>query len=153
MNELDAEFEARFVPVPECGCWLWTGGRYSNGYGAMPLGRISENMPAHRFSYQRYKGEIPPGIFVCHKCDTKTCVNPDHLFLGTHTQNMRDMRKKGRAPIGERHGGAKLTEGQVLLIRKDPRALIPIAAEYGVSEASIHNIKHFKTWAHIKEAR
>lgn len=149
MNARVAEFESRYTPVPECGCWLWTGGRYSNGYGSMPSGKKAGNEPAHRFAYRTFKGVIPAGLFVCHKCDTKSCVNPDHLFLGTHQQNMNDMVAKGRGAIGERHGFAKLSDEQVISIRADPRPLFAIAAEHGVSDATIHNVKRRKTWKHV----
>lgn len=140
-------FNDMHIPVTESGCWLWIGGRSSSGYGSMPSGRKIGNEGAHRFSYRHHKGEIPAGMFVCHKCDTKTCVNPAHLFLGTHQENMDDCKAKGRTPAGERHGRSKLTEAQVIAIRSDIRGIAQVAAEYGVSIASIHNIRHRKTWA------
>lgn len=73
------------------GCWLWTAGRIGNGYG------IFRRKLVHRVSWTLTNGPIPEGMFVCHHCDTPLCVNPAHLFLGTHQDNMRDMRQKGRA--------------------------------------------------------
>lgn len=76
------------------GCWLWTAGINSNGYGKIKIG--TQNIGAHRFSYELHNGAIPAELFVCHKCDLKMCVNPDHLFLGTAADNTHDMFQKGR---------------------------------------------------------
>ena len=89
-------FEALYVPVPEAGCWIWIGGLSGNrGYGAFWNG--IRNVRAHRYSLERATGkEIPPGMMACHKCDTPLCVNPDHLFVGTQSENMQDCVAKGR---------------------------------------------------------
>ena len=81
---LQEKFEARYVPEPNSGCWLWTAGVSSNGYGAF------DGVGAHRFSYQLFKGRIPTGKIVRHKCDVKICVNPDHLLIGTQADNIND---------------------------------------------------------------
>jgi hypothetical protein len=87
-------FEELYYPVPECGCWLWERGVNSSGYGSLSVGDKTEM--AHRVSYELYVGPIPPGLSVLHKCDTRSCVNPDHLFLGTRSDNNLDMSVKGR---------------------------------------------------------
>lgn len=80
-------------------CWFWIGARASfDGYGSIRF--QGKNMSAHRASYMLYKGPIPPGMYVCHTCDTPPCVRPEHLFLGTHTDNMRDKMAKGRHRVG-----------------------------------------------------
>lgn len=89
----------RYVsPEPMSGCWLWTGGLHGNGkssgYGSFGLG--GKPVKAHRASFMLLKGPIPKGMSVCHKCDVRSCVNPDHLFLGTQRDNVLDMHKKGR---------------------------------------------------------
>lgn len=91
---LQERFEVSYVPEPNSGCWLWFGSTNRRGYGS-----IQENgkrLGAHRLSWTIHNGEIPEGYFVCHTCDNPCCVNPGHLFLGTHQDNMTDMCKKGR---------------------------------------------------------
>jgi hypothetical protein len=95
------------------GCWWWTGFEKNSGYGSFSPKR-GQTFAAHRYAWTLTHGAIASGMLVCHSCDTKLCVRPDHLFLGTHTDNMRDMRAKGRARWGEynkikthcRHGHA-----------------------------------------------
>lgn len=142
-------FEAKYTPEPNTGCWLWTACLSTDGYGQFRF--EGRNHSTHRFSYKLYVGPIPKGLFVLHKCDVKLCVNPDHLFLGTHTDNMTDMVSKGRNAerTGEKNGKAKLTPTEVLAIRTDTRFQRVIAAEYGVRQAAISKIKLGKTWAHI----
>lgn len=80
-------------------CWTWTGGRINGGYGCFSVDGET-NVAAHRFSYQLHNGEIPAGLVVCHRCDNPPCVRPDHLFLGTQLDNVRDMFSKGRSVSG-----------------------------------------------------
>jgi len=130
----------------ENGCWTWTASCFHRGYGQFKLGGTMKS--AHRVSWMFEHGPIPAGLHVLHRCDNRRCVNPDHLWLGTHADNMRDKAEKGRA-AGESHPNAKLTEADVHAIRADKRSQRAIAAEYGVSISQIGFIKNRKRWSHI----
>lgn len=137
----------RAIAPDENGCWLWTGGIESNGYGrTCHEGKV---WWAHRLSYAHHKGPIPAGAVICHTCDVRHCVNPDHLFAGTIADNQRDMKLKGRASRGERSSSAKLTEAAVRQIRTDNRPGWKLAAIYGVSQTTISEVRSRKVWAHV----
>lgn len=128
------------MPEPNSGCQLWIGKSVRDGYGRLQFG--GRNMNANRAAWIAYRGDIPAGMYVCHKCDVRACINPAHLFLGTHAENMADMVAKGRCPSarGERHVQSKLTDAQRDAIRWDNRSKAIIAKEYGVSPALIYQI-------------
>ncbi len=122
------------------GCWLWTGAKFTDGYGKIRLDRASKKyISAHRLSWQIAYGQVPQGLSVLHQCDTPACVRPDHLFLGTQTDNCMDMMEKGRDrhPRGEAHQGARLREQDVVQIRKIGREGILTSSEtaafYGIT--------------------
>jgi hypothetical protein len=127
------------------GCWEFQGGRFSTGYGRILV--RGRRTGAHRFVWESEFGEIPAGLSVLHKCDNRRCVHPDHLFLGTTRDNMRDMARKGRAkrnPSGEENFNARLSDADVNAIRErwnaadERRGLqTALAREYGVSTSTI----------------
>jgi hypothetical protein len=143
-----ARFDAKWSPEPFSGCHLWFGANNPAGYGRFGIRKIMHH--AHRVAWLLHRGEIPSGVCVCHVCDTPSCVNPDHLFLGTHTDNERDKMNKGRKAVGEKIPWHKLSEGDVRNIRQDPRPQTVIASEFGVRQCLISAIKNRKCWRHVK---
>lgn len=134
----------RSSPVPESGCWLWEGSTGSHGYGDI---RIHYKLHlAHRLSYEAFVGPIPDGMFVMHKCDVRSCVNPDHLSIGTHQQNMADKCDKGRW-AGQ--GPRKLTLSDAIKIRRlraEGAKAKEIAKLYDLHPDHIRKITSFKIW-------
>lgn len=131
---------------PELGpCWLWTARRDSYGYGVIRrAGRGSLNEKAHRVSWEFACGAIPAGVCVLHRCDTRRCVRPDHLFLGTKGDNARDAIVKGRWPKGERSARAKLSDADVAQVRTLLVAGVfqrDIARRFGVSQVLVSMIR------------
>lgn len=135
------------------GCWLWTGGKNSQGYGNFYTN--NKQYKAHRFVYELTYGAIPKDILICHHCDNPSCVRPDHLFAGTNQDNMDDMVAKGRSPAGmkgERHPLSKLTGSDIVEIRNLAKQKVPktqIADKFSVHQTLISNIIRRKTWTHI----
>lgn len=132
------------------GCWLWTAAKKQKNYGMIGV-LPSRNRLAHRVSWELHNGPIPQGMKVLHKCDNPPCVRPEHLFLGTHQDNMRDMVSKHR---GSTCGGnrRKLSESQVQEIRKRRAAgerEIDLAAAYNVKRWTIGNIISRRSWAKL----
>lgn len=131
-------------------CWPWIHSTNSHGYGT--VGRGGTQYMAHRVAYQLSHGDIPKGMYVLHRCDNRPCCNPIHLFLGTHADNMADMKTKGRARGGNRPGEAnsraKLTAAQVREIRQrlSTEPQMALAREFGVSQTTISRILSGKRW-------
>lgn len=140
-------FEKMFIASPNC--WEWIGA-LSKGYGSFRFTKTNDS--AHRVAWMLYRGKIPNGVCVLHKCDNKRCVNPNHLYLGDHKQNMRDAieRKQWKPFLGESHPSAKLTWNEVHEIRHDHRLTkepaCTIAKRYGVSGGCIDHILSGRHW-------
>ena len=128
-------------------CWLWTGAIVPRGYGRMSVG-LKSGM-AHRISWQLNNGPIPQGQCVLHKCDVPGCVRPDHLWIGSKSDNIKDREQKGRTAKGENAGPSKLTENDILTIRLLDIPQKSLAALYQVSQPNIHCIKRKKSWKHL----
>jgi hypothetical protein len=134
--------------VTESGCWEWTGHIMTNGYGQIGSGKTV--LLTHRASYTEFVGEIPEGLYVCHKCDNRKCFNPDHLFVGTHNENMIDMINKGRqrSLAGVHSPNAKLTTEQIQEIRERYIPYVTtteLAKEFGISKQYVGQIAR-KEW-------
>lgn len=141
--------------VDDNGCWIWQGQIDALGYGKI-YSRDKVPIRAHRVFWTIHRGAIPKGLSVLHKCDVRSCVNPDHLFLGTQQDNMDDMKAKGKWPgrKGIANGRAWLSEDQVIeiftLIDEGRLFNYEIAELYGVAPTTISYIKN-KGWRHLKE--
>ncbi len=142
MKTIRERFDSNWMPEPFSGCWLWIG-TLCLGYG------VIDKKKAHRLSWEFHRGEIPKGMFICHKCDTRACVNPDHLFVGTLQDNKRDEVTKMRHSFGERNRHARLTENQVRQIRNSKKLYRLIALDFGISESHVKYIKVRRRWKHV----
>ena len=144
-------------------CWIWTGARMPKGYGRFCVNQRTGL--AHRAAWRIANGDVPDGMHVLHRCDNPPCVNPAHLFLGTHADNMHDMAIKGRAAVvrvsgerhwskktptkivrGERHGRSKLTEEQVRRVLTSDESGADLGRRFGVSKNTIYKIRRGVNW-------
>jgi hypothetical protein len=127
-------------PTPD-GCILWTGPVGSHGYGNFIVNKVRHT--THRAAYEVSVGPIPDGMMVCHRCDVKTCINPDHLFLGTSQDNMADCARKGRQ-------ARKLTDEEVRQIRElNGVSYACLARCYGITDVMARKIKLGEWWRHL----
>jgi len=138
-------------------CWEWMKRINNHGYGS--IGVNGKTRLAHRVSFETFNFTIPNGLIVCHKCDNKKCINPEHLFLGTHKDNTQDMIKKcrQRPPEGQEHwhfnGKHKLRIVDVIKIKEQLSkgvSAVKISSEFNVTASSIYGIKSNKTWRHVR---
>lgn len=144
--------------LDKCGgpeaCWIWTGLKNKRGYGATSFDSVW--ISAHRLAFYFEHGEIPKGMCVCHKCDNPACCNPKHLFLGTRVENVSDMVSKERQARGMKHHSAKITEQQVLEMRRlylETKVPVRIIAErFRVKRQTASRAILGKTWRHLKGA-
>lgn len=138
------EFEQRYIPEPNSGCWLWLAATMGNGYGQFSYLGMRES--AHRHSYRVHNGPISDHNDVLHKCDIPCCVNPDHLFVGTHADNMNDMARKRRHPGNPRTPGmlrprAKLSPLLADEIRMSPKSPRELADHFRVHIETIYRVR------------
>lgn len=145
---------ARFmlhVAKAAAGCWVWTAYKMPNGYGNFRTPQRHEL--AHRTAYRLFVGPIPDGLEILHSCDTPSCVNPEHLSLGTRVDNMQDARRKGRTAQGSRHGRSKLSDAEIAEIRVAPGYQWEVAIRYGITQSHVSAIRSGKRWAGTMELR
>lgn len=129
------------------GCWLWTANMNKKGYGRLWLN--GRNEFAQRVSWYLHFGKRDEALLVLHKCDTPSCVNPDHLFLGTNADNMLDKRLKGRSAKGEGNGNRKLTNEQIIAIRNSQGSVKEISQQFNIDKTQVYNIQSRKQWKHV----
>jgi hypothetical protein len=141
---LAVRFAQRYRICEESGCWEWTGARFKTGYGAIGSGaRPSKALYAHRVSWEIANGPIAGGLYVCHRCDNRGCVNPAHMFLGTASENQADMARKFR-------GAQKMTPEMVGQIRRRHAAgerKASLAREFGLSQSTLGDIVRRRIWS------
>lgn len=154
--------KVKFSDIDEC--WEWNAATYKGcRYGAFLYARSNgkrNSGHAHRFMFISLFGDLPTHIHVLHKCDNPICCNPNHLFSGTNLDNILDRVAKGRSskwirPFGSKHHGAKLTESKVIEIYKKLKSgmrTIDLSKEYHVSEPTIQDIKHGRTWIKLLQS-
>jgi len=148
-----ARFKSKFIEGSNDECWVWTGAKFQNGYGMffMRRGNRKTFMP-HRVSWSMHNNqEIPEKSMICHKCDNRLCVNPNHLYLGDGYTNNRDTidRNRGNRKIGSNCSWSKLNEDDVMAILRSKEKQVLLAKQYGVDQSLICQIKSGKRWSHL----
>jgi hypothetical protein len=152
---LQDRFDAKYIPEPMSGCWLWVGasaGTKGNPtYGLIKRAGTRKWDWAHRVSCTLHKGGIPEGMSVLHRCDMPCCVNPDHLFFGTQLDNIADCVKKGRnrAASGEGGSNTTLTQAQAIDAKYSSDSERACARRLGVSRGCVTKIRRGNNWKHI----
>lgn len=137
--------------VDENGCWIWQRAVFYTGYPQIKIARKTSY--AHRASYEVFKGQIPRGLNVCHKCDIRLCINPEHLFLGTDLDNERDKKSKMRHVYGTKNGRAILNENKVVFIRRLYKTgnfmIKELAIIYNLSPSGMAKVVNCRTWKYL----
>lgn len=143
MKAVEVRFGTK-VKVAESGCFEWGGHVTKNGYGQVSVS--GKPHYAHRIAWELVNGAVPSGKFVCHRCDNRKCVNPNHLFIGSFDDNMADMVAKRRQAHGSKNMHAKLTESDVRKIRASTDRNMDIAVQFNVSRPLISMIRNGRIW-------
>jgi hypothetical protein len=153
-DKAEARFWAKVFRQEE-GCWEWTGAFRTGGYGHLNVG--GRFRAAHRHSWELHNGPIPEGMLVCHHCDNRKCVRPDHLFLGTYSDNALDREQKGRGrpQAGEWNPNKKLTEGGVWEILRrlaNGESATSVSRDFGIGPTQTRRIRDGESWGHLTRA-
>jgi hypothetical protein len=143
---LQSRIDDSYIPEPNSGCWIWLKALVAGRAYIKVNGKMKK---AYRVSYELTKGPIPDGLLACHICDNPACINPDHIFLGTHKDNGEDKAKKKRAPNGANNGNSKLTDEIVMSILNEQGTRRAIAEKYGVVHSTVKSIKRGWIWSHL----
>ena len=139
MEELKAKLDGRSIRS-EGGCLEWQGCRNKNGYGKIIVKGVY--WYTHRLAYTLHRGDIPADLEILHSCDNPSCIDPEHLNLGTHSENMKEKTERGGS-------AQKLTIEDVMLIRQSKEALDDLASRFSVTPSTISKIRLRRTWRHI----
>jgi HNH endonuclease len=140
--------EENIERITESGCWIWMRAVDEDGYGRIKV--KNSNRGAHKRSYEEFVGPVPDGIFVCHRCDIPSCVNPHHLFLGTNRENLEDRDRKGRQARRESHGNSKLSNqlaSEIRKLRSEGASLKDLSREFGLRVATVCMVAKGRIWS------
>lgn len=144
-RNLAHRFASKYRIDDASGCWIWTAATTRFGYGVLQLG-VKKQEKAHRVSWELFNGRIQDGLMIRHRCDTPNCVNPNHLQLGTHDDNMRDMVARGRSCARSKNPNCKLSEADVALVLCSQERAPSLAAKFGVHPETIRRIRRNENW-------
>ncbi len=154
-NEKECSTKCRLLNriIIKNNCWIWCGAfNPKNGYGLLRDGEKTKL--THRLSYEIFKGKIEKGKYICHSCDNKLCINPDHLWIGSQSENIQDAlnKKRWNPPRGESNGKSLLSEENVIEIRKlleQNMKQNQIAEKFNIDQSTVSDIKRKKRWKHL----